>query len=162
MNVAIKKYTALHEPGLIKCIGNFQDYLMAIDTSGQICHPPGYGGRYLAQLLKEVRRGHGALYVALAGERVVGYVAGAINELDKLVALGTNQVRAGRVFDLYVEPEFRKQGIGRRFLKIIEQHLKKVGCRAVNLEVIAPNKKSHALYRRLGYADDSVDMRKVL
>jgi diamine N-acetyltransferase len=60
--------------------------------------------------------------------------------------------RDALVDELYIDPEFRRMGLGRRALKFVEEQAGRLGVRAVHLEVDRDNDPAIQLYRRAGYA----------
>jgi len=56
------------------------------------------------------------------------------------------------VDELYVAPEHRRQGIGRKAVEFLEAHAAETGVRAVHLEVTHGNDAAMELYMRCGYA----------
>jgi ribosomal protein S18 acetylase RimI-like enzyme len=57
------------------------------------------------------------------------------------------------VDELYIEPEFRRIGLGRRAMEFMEKKARELGVNAVHLEVDRGNDGAAELYRRAGYAD---------
>jgi ribosomal protein S18 acetylase RimI-like enzyme len=57
------------------------------------------------------------------------------------------------VDELYIEPEFRRRGLGRRAMEFLEERARALGVNAVHLEVDRGNDAAAELYRRAGYAD---------
>lgn len=57
--------------------------------------------------------------------------------------------------ELYVEPPYRRQGIGRRAMQFIEERAREFGVNAVHLEVDEGNAPAEELYRGVGYHDHS-------
>lgn len=55
--------------------------------------------------------------------------------------------------ELYVEPRYRRQGIGRRAVEFVEQRARELGAQAIQLEVGAGNDPALGLYRRTSYED---------
>ena len=53
--------------------------------------------------------------------------------------------------ELYVLPEWRDRGVGRRLLRGVIDHASKVGCAAVDLEVEREHRRSEHLYERMGF-----------
>jgi diamine N-acetyltransferase len=61
--------------------------------------------------------------------------------------------RDGFVDELYIEPEFRRMGLGRLAMEFVEKKARELGVNAVHLEVDRGNDAAAELYRRAGYAD---------
>jgi len=57
------------------------------------------------------------------------------------------------VDELYVEPQYRRRGIGREAMKFVETEARKMGVTALHLEVDYGNDPALELYRGSGYAD---------
>jgi ribosomal protein S18 acetylase RimI-like enzyme len=57
--------------------------------------------------------------------------------------------------ELYIEPQYRRQGIGRRAMEFVEERAHAFGVNAVHLEVDEGNAAAEELYRRAGYGDHS-------
>ena len=85
---------------------------------------------------------------------IVGYLwAGALNRGVKKVAY---------VYQLYVLPEFRRQGHARRALQQYEAMARQGGFGSVDLNVFGSNTGAQTLYRSLGFAVTSIGMHKNL
>jgi ribosomal protein S18 acetylase RimI-like enzyme len=55
--------------------------------------------------------------------------------------------------ELYVEPQYRRQGIGLRAVQFVEERARELGVQALHLEVDPGNDPALELYRRAGYED---------
>lgn len=55
------------------------------------------------------------------------------------------------LFLLAVQPEFRRQGIGRLLMQWLEKSCRTAGIRQIRLEVRASNLGARRFYRQLGY-----------
>lgn len=89
----------------------------------------------------------GRVWVAIADERVVGYLA---------VTLGYSFEYGGRdafIDELYLAEPARGRGLGTRALALAEQFCRDHGVRALHLEVELHRQDAHALYRRRGYTE---------
>jgi GNAT superfamily N-acetyltransferase len=53
--------------------------------------------------------------------------------------------------ELYVIPEWRNRGVGRRLLRGVIEHATRIGCAAVDLEVEREHRRSEHLYERMGF-----------
>ena len=69
----------------------------------------------------------------------------------------------GWVYYLAVDPDERRQGIGKALMYAAEQALGKLGCGKVNLQVRADNDAVVAFYQSLGYSvEERISMGKRL
>lgn len=57
---------------------------------------------------------------------------------------------------LAVDPDRRRQGVGRGLMEQAEELLRKAGCPKINLQVRSGNKEAADFYTRLGYLQDDV------
>jgi GNAT superfamily N-acetyltransferase len=57
--------------------------------------------------------------------------------------------------ELYIEPQYRRQGIGRRAMQFVEECARGLGVNAIHLEVDQGNEPAAELYRRAGYHDQA-------
>jgi ribosomal protein S18 acetylase RimI-like enzyme len=61
--------------------------------------------------------------------------------------------REGFIDELYVEPEYRRKGLGRKAMTFAADSARRLGVNALHLEVDHQNEGAQALYRGLGFAD---------
>jgi ribosomal protein S18 acetylase RimI-like enzyme len=113
-------------------------------------HPPAIDfneGEVRAALRKFLARPEfGSSWLICLGGQVAGYV---------ILTLGYSFEYRGRdafVDELYIEPGFRRMGLGRRALKFAEERAQRLGVNALHLEVDAANYAALELYRGSGYA----------
>jgi ribosomal protein S18 acetylase RimI-like enzyme len=66
----------------------------------------------------------------------------------------------GIIENIYVEPEYRSDGLGERLLGAGEEELAQRGAEAITLEVMADNEKARQFYRRQGYEPHRVEVEK--
>jgi ribosomal protein S18 acetylase RimI-like enzyme len=57
--------------------------------------------------------------------------------------------------ELYIEPQYRRKGIGRRAMQFVEERGRELGVNAIHLEVDQGNDAAAELYRRAGYNDNA-------
>lgn len=68
----------------------------------------------------------------------------------------------GYIYDLYLEPAFRGQGIGRALMEAAEAASRQRGDKTLNLAVAVWNSTARTLYESLGYAPERLTMSKTL
>jgi len=89
----------------------------------------------------------GEAWVFLDRETPVGYI---------VLTFGYSFEFHGRdsfIDELYIEPQYRRQGIGRRAMQFVEERARELGVNAIHLEVDQGNDAAAELYRRAGYDD---------
>jgi ribosomal protein S18 acetylase RimI-like enzyme len=100
------------------------------------------------------------IYIAEREDRIIGFVAVAIEAQRKNDLLECVPSKAGRILELYVEERYRGQNIGKSILERAEEYLKQRKCDVLRIEVFEPNVKAHNFYQKQGYKDRIVDMIK--
>ena len=100
------------------------------------------------------------IFVAVDENRVIGYCAGAINIMPTADAVGLRPVKAGRVFDLYVDEQYRRQRVGLELMNTIQTYFRQLQCKSMYLEVFAPNTKARKFYDKCGFKESTIDLKK--
>jgi len=93
--------------------------------------------------------GLGEVWVFRDGAAVVGYI---------VLTFGFSFEYHGRdafIDELYIEPAYRRRGLGRRAMKFIAARARERGVQAIHLEVDEGNSAAEELYRRAGYGHQS-------
>jgi GNAT superfamily N-acetyltransferase len=85
---------------------------------------------------------HGRLILALEGHTAVGCIA--LRKLDE---------KTCEMKRMYVRPEYRGKGIGRRLAEILIDEARGIGYMIMKLDTIATMKAAIALYRSMGFCD---------
>jgi GNAT superfamily N-acetyltransferase len=73
-----------------------------------------------------------------------------------------NGIRHPNVFLVYVDPAYRRQGIGKALMKYAEAWAKDRGYTQMGLQVFTANQSAIALYQQLGYQFRSISMMRDL
>lgn len=82
-------------------------------------------------------------------EEVIGYL---------ILTFGFSVEFGGRdafVDEFYIREAYRGKGLGRKSIEFVEETAKKLGVKAVHLEVSRSNTNAQAVYRKLGFTDRS-------
>ena len=103
-----------------------------------------------ARMIKE--QDYFTCFLALDGDdRITGYAA-------CFFSYHTWSGKSLYMDDLYVKPEYRKQGIGKLLLEKVIDFAKKEDCSRVKWQVSNWNKNGQEFYRRMGAAIDHVQL----
>jgi ribosomal protein S18 acetylase RimI-like enzyme len=158
----IRQYQDIDCDVISKMFGDFIVYLATIDPINRIINKQsGYGENYLKKTLKDVKNRKGIFLIAEMKNTIVGFGVAIIATLSKDELMEVVPHTPGRVTELFVDNQYRGMGIGTKIMDQLEIYLKQNGCNSINIEVFAPNNKTHDLYKKLDYVDRNVDMIKV-
>jgi ribosomal protein S18 acetylase RimI-like enzyme len=111
---------------------------------------------YVARLLRWLEQAGGTLLVATEGGAPCGYAAGHPEDEPEM------RDRFFYVAELVVAASHRGRGIGTRLIAAMEDLARAQGLGRIGIGVLAGSDRVHALYRRLGYRDYAVSLRKQL
>ena len=115
---------------------------------------------YIHGLFDECAISSGAIFVAEAGSRVVGFVC-VLSHVDSEDFIEKDREHA-YVTDLVVLEPYRKAGIASELMRVAEAHASSSGARRLRVGVLAANSGAHNLYRKLGYRDREIVLEKTL
>jgi GNAT superfamily N-acetyltransferase len=134
--VSIREATRENVPAIHALIGELADYerLRPLFT--------GEAGDLASHLFDEPRCAHSL--VALRGDIVIGFALYFFNYSTFLCKPGLY------LEDLYVQPAFRGQGVGKRLLQDLARRAAARGCGRMEWSVLDWNAPSIAFYRSLG------------
>ena len=65
---------------------------------------------------------------------------------------------AGFIYDLFVAEAFRRQGIAKHAMRLLEQEALRLGLKSLALHVFAHNVQARSLYEQLGYEVTNINM----
>lgn len=162
MQLFIREYQPEDRAALIECLQGLQGFIHALDPLERVRGITDFDAEsYTDTLLRGVLAKEGLIHLAEVEQCVVGCVASWIIPADDEDLLGHYPSRTGRVVELFVSQDVRGGGVGKALMETAEDHLRKVGCDSVRVEVFSGN-DAHQFYIKLGYTDRCVDMIKML
>jgi len=138
--IEIREATPADAPALLRMMR-----ALAEQEPGAIEFDEAAAGAALRMFLTEPRLGR--MWVLRQQDTAVGYV---------VLTLGFSFEFRGQdafIDELYIEPPYRRRGLGRLAMEFAEQRAKELGANAVHLEVDEGNDPAMELYRRIGYVD---------
>ena len=91
-----------------------------------------------------------AAFVAISGGRPVGFAEVVIRH-DHVN--GTDASPVGFLEGIYVEAEFRRQGVARSLVAAAEHWVAASGCRQLASDADLDNETSHSMHRALGFRE---------
>jgi GNAT superfamily N-acetyltransferase len=140
------------------CIVELQNYERAIDA--RVLPGEAVEGWYLDHLLDACARQDGAVLVAEADGRVVGFAAVQCKVANEDVDEG--DYAFALISDLGVNRSHRGRGIGRALIAACEDLARARGARWLRIGVLGRNAVARGLYERCGFEDRQVVLEKTL
>jgi len=112
--------------------------------------------KFKAFLTKKVRSRNGALFIAEEGGEAVGYCLCFIKEETPIFTLK----RVGYISDLYVRKAFRGKGLSSKFRRAAFKWFKSKGIKHASITVNCANPRARKIYRKWGFFDYHLEMRR--
>ncbi len=149
-------------PYLSKAFDRFQDEAVARDPLRRIRRLRGYGVQCASRVLRAAREREGLFLVAEKKGAPIGFIIAAPEQPPPHVRYESVPTRSCIVWELWVEPNYRAQGVGKRLTRAVEGMFEQKGCDWVHLYVNASNIGARDFYRTLGYVERGLDLGKPL
>ena len=91
------------------------------------------------------------------------FLVGMIDGKVAATVMGGYEGHRGWVNYLAVDPQYRRQGLGRQMMEAVEKKLLEKGCPKINIQIRVDNSEALAFYDKIGYkTDDVISMGKRL
>jgi ribosomal protein S18 acetylase RimI-like enzyme len=119
------------------------------------------GKQYIEMLLKNVDEMNGIMLIAKSDGQAIGFVCTYIDEDDDLLLRDEFHSHA-YISDIYVEPDWRGQGIAAKLLEAVENEMSARGCKQIRICSKATNLISLKCYDKAGYERYEVIFRKTI
>ena len=98
---------------------------------------------------KDISKKNSISFIAFENGKPIGFIFG--REKKDYSVFAENERPPGEIESLYVEPEFRNKGIGKKLFAELKKWFKKRGMKKLETTVNSPNKKAKTLYKELGF-----------
>lgn len=161
MMLMIIEYDSMYDEDIKDLLVELQKHISDIDKDGYNILTDDYRDLYFKKTLEEIEAWKGKIFLYKEDERIVGLIAGVINNY----AIDNYDFKApmrGRVTELVVSSSVRSKGIGKKLLLKMEEYLKSIGCHDVLLGVFCYNTRAISFYEANGYHSRTTDMIKSL
>ncbi|MEK7623080.1 MAG: GNAT family N-acetyltransferase [Patescibacteria group bacterium] len=162
MKILIREYKPTDKIVLIRCVEALQDYEINIDNLKRKRRLPAYGKYFTNQLLRRVRTEKGKIFLAVDQDKVCGYVVGTVAKQTKESLLKKVPSKFGYVVELYVDQSLRRQRVGQKLMKKMEEFFEKEHCTVITVGAMVVNTGARKFYKKLKYVDRSVEMIKII
>lgn len=162
INMKILELEQIHFEPVKDLLVDLQKYVISIDKYNLNIISKDYREKYFEFMLDDCKANQGKVFVALDRNRVVGMVAGFVQEYDERDRLEYSCPKKGIVAELIVDKHCRAKGVGTQLLKQIENYFKSINCEFVQIDVFAYNDNAKKFYYKNGYEDRMVTVFKKL
>jgi len=147
------------KPAALDFIMGAQHYEHAFEPNRRL--DPSVAEEHLAGLLKDVARHDGKVLVADdANDVAIGWVV--VHEQQDDVYVVSEERRFVYISELFVDEAWRGSGAGRALIATCEDLARSRNITVMQIGVLPGNHRAHGIYRRQGYADYGVQLRKYL
>jgi ribosomal protein S18 acetylase RimI-like enzyme len=113
---------------------------------------------YASFLGTQLAQPHIVVLVAVDAEQVIGYTYAGVEDVDWMSLRGP----AGVLYDIVVDPERRRHGVGKTLLDVTIAHLKSLGARQIVLSTAERNENAQRLFASAGFRRTMVEMTREL
>lgn len=155
----IRPATTQDVPGVLPMVQKIVDKHTAMDTArfATLDDVVDRYARWLPQRVSDER----SVFLVAEDETLpalAGFIIAGIEENVPIYRVD----EFGFVFDLWVEPQYRRGGVARALMLETLRRFERIGVKQVRLETAAPNEAARKLFASLGFRVGSVDMLKDL
>ena len=133
----IIEYGAQYDEEIKDLLVELQEHIQSIDIEGYNVLTEEYRDLYFTKTMDAVKKYNGKILL-YKQDKIEGLVVGVINN-EKIETYDFKAPKRGRITELVVSKNVRKNGIGASLLKKMEDYLISVGCEDILLGVIAYN-----------------------
>ena len=158
-NVMIIEYEEKYAEEVKDLFVELQEHIVNIDKEQYNIIAPQYREIYFAKTLDEVKKYEGKIFLYEKNNHIVGLIAGMINN-DALDTYDFKAPKRGRISELIVSKNCRSEGIGKKLLKAMEEHLKAFGCQDILIGVFGYNERAIQFYEKMGYHTRMIEVTK--
>jgi ribosomal protein S18 acetylase RimI-like enzyme len=156
--VMIRRATPVDADDIARLWEALVDYHYQLDPSLPQAAPDG-GYRYALRLIDRMEDSHTRVFVAEENGVIVGYVLAIILDLAPEMFA---QEYSGFLADIYVDEQYRQQGIGRQLVEAVQQWFAQCGVAYYEWYVASKNPAGLAFWRSVGGRDVLIRMRAEL
>ncbi len=158
-SVIIRPYEDSDKDQLLRGIVDLQEYERAI---APLTRRPGedIDEEYFSYLMKTFDEQHGALFVAVQDEQLIGYIACRVEREESISKTSVSNIH-GYISDAWVDEKFRNQGVFTQLNQKAEEYLLQFPeVEIIRLFVLADNDVAVKAYERTGYENEEILLMK--
>ena len=160
MDVKFIEYEDKDKDMLLELANKLEEFAKSLDPIKRVKNSPGFIESSVAETLENVKKYQGKIWLAIDDEKTVGYIVGVIWEQSEMNKLEIGERKLGQVTDIYLEENYRGQGLGKKMLQMMENYFRGKSCDSMWVQVFAPNENAHHVYQNFGFMDREIGMLK--
>ena len=100
------------------------------------------------------RRRASVVLVAAENEKIVAFLIGTVEQEIPIYQLK----EFGFIHDLWVEEEYRNEGIARQLTTLAIEKFREIGVKQIRLDTAGPNDAARNLFRSCGFRVSTIEM----
>lgn len=105
---------------------------------------------------EKIKSKDGKIFIVEEGNEPIGYMLIYIKKTIPIYKLK----KIGYISDLFIKKEFRRRGISSKLKKKAISWFKKKGMKHMSIQVYADNKIPYDIYKKWGFSDFHIELRK--
>ena len=121
------------------------DYDELMKLYSQFVGDDKFGKKTEDSFVKVLSSKNNFVYIAEDDNTLIGFIAFSVRSVVRYPK------PIGTLDEMYVLEQYRKQGIGRQFMDILEKKLRQLKCKGVFIEPRKDLKTAHEFYEKVGY-----------
>ena len=150
MSSNVRKIKSADKDTLTSLINDYVKEYVPTEKVYPAKYDPHIGKIYFDEIAK--KDSNFLVLIAEDGGREIGFSIAEVHKFGRIEKAYFEGDRRGEVWDIYVKPEFRGNGVGRQLLEEIEKELLKQGCQNITLNSVAmDNESARRMYEKMGY-----------
>ncbi len=160
MNISYRDYTDADFETFFTLSENLGNYVKEIDSLKRIKNNPGFFEISVKETLKNIKDYNGRIVFAESDGNIIGMVCGVIWKQSEKNLLEIGKHTLGEILDLYVDENYRGQGIGTKLLEEMQQYFSTQKCDSMWIGVFAENTGAIHTYEKFGFRTREIGMLK--
>jgi ribosomal protein S18 acetylase RimI-like enzyme len=158
----IRHYNDSDKDEILRLYQGFGQYFVEIDNLKRCIVAENYASHFFDEMVKETTEKKGQIWVAEGNQnKLVGFCAINIKDITAENSVESVPHKKGRILELYVDKDYRGQGVGTKLMDTMLAYANESSCDVVNVEVFAPNKRAYDFYKKFGFFDRNYDLMKI-
>ena len=153
------EYDSKYDEQIKDLLVELQEHIVNIDIQKYNIITPEYRDLYFKNVMEDVDKYEGRIYLYEDSGKILGFIAGIINN-EEMQTYEFKAPKRGRINELVVSKNSRSLGIGDLLLTKMEEYFYSVGCKDIMLAVFAYNTRAVKFYEQHGYMSRMITMTK--